>query len=259
MTELRAQHCDEREGLWYCKCGTLLEDADDFNCIECRERLNREKAQRERDHRLEEFRERQSVFVTRTLERLPKWPHLETPESFAAAIKDATIRRVSEGYRLERGSMAALGPSGMGKTSLAARIIHRLVTDGLKAVITDPRDREARKYFDRVIDTRWVTASELVRALREHRLGTGSEPELWSRAYKASVLVVDELGPESPQRAGEIFDLIDRRYTEGRVTLVTSGLTVDQFKERYGDAMFRRLTEKGRGFLIDGHPRGANG
>src|SRR5690606_9469681 len=95
---------------------------------------------------------------------------------------------------------------------------------------------------NRLAQFAWTTGHALVRARREHGLGDGDAP-LIAQAMRASVLVVDELGAEP---ASEVpFEVVDWRYASGLPTLITSGLTSTGFRERYGDALWRRLTEHG--------------
>src|SRR5690606_10514355 len=124
-----------------------------------------------------------------------------------------------------------------------------------RAVLANPRDRAAQKELRRLAGLLWTTASEVVREMQGHRLGAG-ECRFVARAADASILVLDELGPESARYGGELFDIITRRYAKGLPTAVTSGLTVAEISERYGDAFIRRLAEEGIGHLIDAHPKG---
>lgn len=188
--------------------------------------------------------------IERVLAAVPAWPHVMDVSAFKAAISHPILQKTAEKYELRHGSLLVLGASGSGKTSLCARIVRRLCAAAIESE-SEPRGSTSHAPAWAMVSTTWTTASEIARVLREHRLGDREEPELIRRSVSANLLVVDELGPEPPHRLGELFDLLDRRYVAGRATLVTSGLTLEAFRERYGDALYRRLTEPGRGFLIN--------
>jgi hypothetical protein len=54
-----------------------------------------------------------------------------------------------------------------------------------------------------------------------------------------------------------IAEIIAERYNEGLPSYVTSGLTLEGFTERYGDAVVRRITEVGGlpGAVLDTWPK----
>lgn len=241
-------------GGWLCKCGGELIGANDFICQACRDRFAAERAEQERREWEHGVRSR----CYNAFQRLPDWAHTKSEASFAEVVDEKRLRQVVARWKGGT-SLLLLGPSGCGKSSTAAAALRCIETERVKARLADPRDKDAEKALSDLACTRWTTASDLGRALSQHRLGTGDEPELVSRSVAASILVIDELGPEPPRFAGEIFDIIDRRYTKKLPTVVTSGLTVPDFLARYGDAMFRRLTEKGIGFPVDLHPMRGTG
>jgi DNA replication protein DnaC len=71
-------------------------------------------------------------------------------------------------------------------------------------------------------------------------LGKGECPTL-EKAREARILVIDDLGLERDH--GPILDVLHERNQQNRVTWVTSGLTIEQIRERYGEAVYRRLVE----------------
>jgi DNA replication protein DnaC len=86
----------------------------------------------------------------------------------------------------------------------------------------------------------WFYARALAQAARQWPLGEGAAPEV-DRASKAGLLVLDDLGLE--RDAAELVDVLHSRYEHGYVTWTTSGLTMGELKERYGEALVRRLIE----------------
>ena len=96
----------------------------------------------------------------------------------------------------------------------------------------------------------FVRAFDLAAADREHKFGEGKCPEIL-RARDASLLFLDDLGNENPGNEKLLLNVIDHRISANLPTWVSSGFTVDQLTERYGQALVRRLCEKGTGTLID--------
>jgi DNA replication protein DnaC len=245
----RRQVCTPKPGGgWLCKCGGELAGENDLICQACRDKFAAERAEQER----KEWEHGVRSKCYNAFQRLPDWAHTKSDAAFAEVVKEKRLRQVLGRWK-GGSSLLLVGSSGTGKSSFAIRAIRGLEEELVRACLADPRNKDAAKALSDLAYTRWTTASDIGRALSQHRLGTGDEPELVSRAVAASILVIDELGPEPARFAGEIFDIIDRRYTKNLPTVVTSGLTVPDFLARYGDAMFRRLTEKGIGFLVDLH------
>jgi hypothetical protein len=111
-----------------------------------------------------------------------------------------------------------LGPSGIGKTSAARWIGARY--PGC-----------------------WVTARELGAAERHHPLGEG-QPPLLRAAIAARYLYLDDIGTEELRDLGSIQFVIDQRYSAGRATFVTSGLTQAELSTYLGAPYVRRLVQQ---------------
>lgn len=123
-----------------------------------------------------------------------------------------------------------LGPSGCGKTLTAARA---------GALI---RDAKTETWVQ------WIRADELSRMLSIR--GAAEEIE---NLKSARVLIIDELGYE---RWPELcLEVIGSRHDWERPTLVTSGLKLDQFLERYSEATARRISETGGGSIVNLWPK----
>lgn len=256
VEEQRRRYCKPGpNGGWICPCGGELAGENDLICQACRDKFAAEREAQQR----REWEHRIRSIGSSNFERLPSWEHIRTADAFAKAVTHPKLRGVAEQYHPRHGSIVLLSLTGEGKTSALARAVWRNREEAVAAVLAAPRDSEAEQRLYDACDVLWVKASELVRASKQHRLGSESQPELHSDAEKAHLLVIDELGPEHPAYGGEIFDLVDRRHDRGRITAVTSGLTKEMFEARYGAAFLRRLSEEGRGSLINVHPSGTNG
>jgi DNA replication protein DnaC len=151
-------------------------------------------------------------------------------------------------WKPEHGSVLVLGPSGVGKTAAAAFLVRRLSEAAVESCARAASSETPELDFAaRIL---WTTGAALIVARREHALGVGEPPALW-RAKTASLLVLDELGHESGAADPVLLEVIDHRYAQRSPTIVTSGLTRIEFVARYGDALFRRLTE--HGVLVEAH------
>lgn len=116
-----------------------------------------------------------------------------------------------------------VGPAGCGKTSLACAMVRRAASQGVHhCVFTD--------------------AYAIARAYRNTRMGT--VPRLIEETEHAFLLVVDDLGSEKGD-VETIRELIHDRHAEGKPTIITTWMTQDQLRERYGDGTARRIFERG--------------
>lgn len=242
---LRSQRCKRGpSGEWRCSCGAALA-ADAWICDPCLARSIEEGRQREiadriksainaihraRSESLRGGAERGEEPITNP----PNWPwaRFGNPE-FRRRIHPALL--AFENYKTTLGSGLLSFPTGAGKTAvlvawweqeLARAIESANATEGTEWTLTD---------------FRFVSGFEVAVARRNTPLG--SEARIIREAMDCGLLFFDELGFEP--RCDAIFYIIDHRYRSGRPTVVTTGLTVEEFTARYGDALFRRLTEGG--------------
>ena len=93
---------------------------------------------------------------------------------------------------------------------------------------------------------KWVRADYLTCLVGQK---TQSAWEQISELQAARVLVIDEMGYE-PWPTSVLMFIGDRHDTE-RPTIITCGLEVSAFSQRYADATLRRILEIGNGCLVD--------
>ena len=142
-------------------------------------------------------------------------------------------RAFAEVWRPGKGNVLVTGPTGQGKTACTIALLHRI----LDAARDEDLGVVALDYAKRI---RYTSAQALCFA----RLSWEQEPELISDAKWASLLVIDEWGPEVDPK-GALFEVINSRYQDGKQTILTTGLDKNAFARRYGDALARRVIERG--------------
>ena len=169
---------------------------------------------------------------------VPVWPWARFEHAqFPVTTTHKAILEAARSWRRINGSLALLGPTGAGKTASAVALAHRIIDACLARKRSDADMRFA-------VGLRFISAKDLAQARREHKLGAGDSP-LEAMAIAATLLILDELGYE-PQIDTTISDVVDARYRAGLPIVVTSGLSEAELAVRYGDAVKRRLCERGR-------------
>jgi DNA replication protein DnaC len=150
-----------------------------------------------------------------------KWTHTATDEAIEEKI-DPVLKRFAGEPDLITRTALLLGPSGVGKSTTMAL--------ALKRACRQPR------LFSAV----WFYARALAQAQRQYPLGRGDCPEV-ERATECGLLILDDLGLE--RDPAELVDVVHARYEQGRPTWTSSGLSMPELRERYGEAFVRRLVE----------------
>lgn len=151
-----------------------------------------------------------------------------SPEAEAAFEKCSQQARVfRRSWRGDSGA-ALLGPTGTGKTTAIA----------LACAAIKSSKQLSETWF------RWVRADYLTRLVNE-RMGAEQIHDL----KNSKVLVIDEMGYEPWPTA--LLEVIGDRHDNNRPTVITSGLTLNAFADRYSDATLRRIIEVNDGIVVD--------
>lgn len=155
---------------------------------------------------------------------------------------DAVVMRAS--WSRAFGNLVLLGPTGIGKSVLMSAIALRIL-DRARAGKLERAD------FLVAAGIRYMSAAELAKASRRHKLGDG-DPPLMRIAKRAKVLLLDEVG-FGDGRDDELYEIMRARYEpQWKPTILASGRTVAELVERYG-ATARCFWPKGRSMVIDLH------
>lgn len=151
------------------------------------------------------------------------WMHRASEADIEGKILDPVLKKFAAEPDASERSTLLLGPSKIGKSTAAALALRRALfsTGGM-------------------LRATWFYARALAQASRQWPLGEGACPDV-ERASKAGLLILDDLGLE--RDAAELVDVIHSRYEHGYVTWTTSGLSVAEIKDRYGESFYRRLVE----------------
>jgi len=165
----------------------------------------------------------------RRLERLgcpPRAVALWDSGKAKPTVASAALERMET----ERKCLALLtGDTGVGKTSAAVAFLAR-------EVLKDERDD---------LPVLFVRATECARM----GLYDADDKNLAGQMRTATALVIDDLGAEFMSE-GSIWrtildEVIDTRYGEGLATVLTTNLTTDAFKARYGERIADRIRHAG--------------
>lgn len=167
------------------------------------------------------------------------WALDPTPEALAQRIQydQRKVRQAIDAA--PRVDILFLGPSGVGKTSLAVAMAGAWV----------------RRYSRPAV---FAESGILSRARARYRLGAGEAPMV-EACMDAPLLVLDDLGQEREDRDGCISDVVYDRHNRGLPTWVTCGLpyeSLDAFSgrlsARYDGGFARRISEIGRQIHMGG-------
>lgn len=185
----------------------------------------------------QERREEVKHSLERSARSLPRWPWARFADRlFAERTKSAPAMVIAaKAWTVRAGNLLFSGATGVGKTTIAVAMVHRLHDRALERDASEGEQRLA-------IGARFITGHELVAAKRAHPLGRGIAP-IVDQALDASVLLLDELGYEPQDEV--TFLVIDERYRWGRPTIVTTGLDLAGLCAKYGDAWVRRILDLG--------------
>jgi DNA replication protein DnaC len=162
--------------------------------------------------------------------------------SFDATTKEQrrvlqACREFADTFHREQGSgLWLIGPPGTGKTHLGCAIARAVIEQHARGALI----ASARDILRRLRDT-WRRGAEETEAVVIEEYG-------W-----VSLLVLDEVGAGFGSEAEQVqlFDVIDKRYTLKRPTVLLSNLNQPLLRTVLGDRSFDRLREGAKVLVCD--------
>lgn len=151
---------------------------------------------------------------------------LDATAEAAARRSDGPLTKFLTSWGGDSGA-ALLGRTGAGKSLCAAQACERV------------RTRAGTAGW-----VKWIRADELATLLQDR--GGRADVDLLKTTR---LLVIDDMGYERWPET--LLEVIGHRYDKTRPTVITTGLTLDEFCRRYSDATIRRIAETGNGLIVD--------
>ena len=173
------------------------------------------------------------------------WEKSQAPAEYAACTLESypgdptavpTLRAWLAGERW----LLLCGPVGAGKTGLTVALLRELAEQGRSVLFVNAPDMLRR-----------------VRATYSAHDDAASESAVVDSLAEVEVLAIDDIGKErlTPWAIELLYVVVNRRYNDGRRTLVTTNLAVDRLEAHLGSATFDRLYEKSQLVHIEGNLR----
>ena len=120
-------------------------------------------------------------------------------------------------------NMILYGSTGLGKTFLCSCIATALTEDGIHVM--------------------YQTAYALSNQLENQKFRNVNNHEMTDMYYTVPVLIIDDLGTEfsSSFTSSAIFDILNSRLGNGKSTILSTNLSIDEIKEHYGARIQSRI------------------
>lgn len=161
--------------------------------------------------------------------RIAKWTHesrlpagktfetLQIDQLPVAIQKQLIALRDTTQWALQADNVLLIGPSGVGKTHIAAALASRLIEQGIRA--------------------KWMSATALVQHLQQARKDLDLMTAM-TRFDKYRVMIIDDIGyvKKSDAETQVLFEFIAHRYESGSL-IVTSNQPFSQWDEIFPDAL----------------------
>ena len=210
-----------------------------LQCDECRERDSAAaEAKRQEAHRQAQVQQRQqlirSLFEQSNMSprymaaTFDSWDNAKNPQNRPAY---ESVREYAAAWPQNKGQgLIITGPTGTGKTHLAASLATYLMAEKSSVVI-----------FQAVTDLFMALRA----TYRKDREDGPDESQIFRTIQDADLLILDDLGAEKWSQWAEerLYMAIDYRYRHIKPTVITTNLTMKELEEAIGTRAMDRLAE----------------
>lgn len=140
-----------------------------------------------------------------------------------AALILSRCKRFVEDFPQASGSLLFMGQTGLGKTHLSLAIVSAVSAKGYGVV--------------------YGPAGKLFSAVEKEHFSYSGETEKRDSLLSCDLLVIDDLGTEflSAFTVSLVNDIIDSRLLEGKSTIISTNLSIDDIEKRYTRRVASRL------------------
>jgi len=154
--------------------------------------------------------------------------------------RGGALKQSIDAVKDRRGSMYLWGQVGSGKTLLACSALYG-------ATLTHARRIEKREWYNCPISPshRFSSVPHLLQQIRKTYSGDGNADAIIDRHSYAKLLVMDDIGAESPTEwvRDILYQIVDTRYCNRLPTIFTSNLPLAKLESRLSDRIADRIVE----------------
>lgn len=132
-------------------------------------------------------------------------------------------------------SIIIRGGTGVGKTFLLECLVSELINQKKWVLFTSAYQFNAD-------------------CLASHLEDLAKKQKILNAFFNADVLVIDDLGSEPFYKnvtKEYLFLIVDKRMQENKSTLISTNLTLEELRDRYGDRIFSRLINKDKNIVFE--------
>ncbi len=145
-----------------------------------------------------------------------------------------TVRAWAQNFTPQAGSLLFTGGTGLGKTFLSACA--------------------ARKVADLGYSVVYETAARLLGDFEAEKFGHEEQGARTRKYLACDLLILDDLGTEMTTQfvLSALYQLVNTRLMEGRPVIISTNLSLEQIRARYGAQLYSRLAGAYEGLLFFG-------
>ncbi len=149
-----------------------------------------------------------------------------------------SVKQFTEDFETEEKSILFYGNTGLGKTFLSNCIAKALLDKGKSVLYLSSN----QLFYD---------------VIQEYSTSFEKSPQLTSLyryIFNCDLLIIDDLGTEqtTDSKASRFYDIINQRQINGKSTVISTNLSLNQLQDRYSQRIMSRLVSNYKCFYIYG-------